>query len=90
MKTWFITGTSTGFGRELTEQLLARGDRVATALRTPETLDELAAANPDKLWVRRLDVTDAAASSTPPSPTSAASRSSSPTPATASSARPRS
>jgi NAD(P)-dependent dehydrogenase (short-subunit alcohol dehydrogenase family) len=32
-KTWFITGTSTGFGRELTNQLLARGDRDAAPAR---------------------------------------------------------
>jgi hypothetical protein len=32
-KTWFITGTSSGFGRTLTEKLLARGDRVAATLR---------------------------------------------------------
>jgi NAD(P)-dependent dehydrogenase (short-subunit alcohol dehydrogenase family) len=34
-RTWFITGTSSGFGRLLTEQLLARGDRVAATLRRP-------------------------------------------------------
>ena len=28
-KTWFITGASSGFGRELAELLLQRGDRVA-------------------------------------------------------------
>ena len=39
-KTWFITGTSSGLGRLLTEQLLARGDRVAATLRRPEALDE--------------------------------------------------
>ncbi len=61
MKTWFITGTSTGFGRHLTEQLLARGDRVAATLRTPDALDDLAAEYGDRLWVRRLDVTDTAA-----------------------------
>ena len=33
-KTWFITGTSSGFGRALTGQLLARGDRVAATLRS--------------------------------------------------------
>jgi NAD(P)-dependent dehydrogenase (short-subunit alcohol dehydrogenase family) len=60
-KTWFITGTSTGFGRDLTEQLRARGDRVAATLRRPETLDDLAARYGDHLWVRRLDVTDTAA-----------------------------
>jgi NAD(P)-dependent dehydrogenase (short-subunit alcohol dehydrogenase family) len=60
-KAWFITGTSTGFGRDLTEQLLARGDRVAATLRRPEALGDLAAAHGDRLWVRRLDVTDTAA-----------------------------
>jgi NAD(P)-dependent dehydrogenase (short-subunit alcohol dehydrogenase family) len=57
-KTWFITGTSTGFGHELTEQLLARGDRVAATLRRPEALDALAGEYGDQLWVRQLDVTD--------------------------------
>jgi NAD(P)-dependent dehydrogenase (short-subunit alcohol dehydrogenase family) len=57
-KTWFITGTSTGFGRELTEQLLARGDRVAATLRRPEALDALAGEYGDQLWVQQLDVTD--------------------------------
>ncbi|WP_433174132.1 SDR family oxidoreductase [Actinoallomurus sp. CA-150999] len=59
--TWFITGTSTGFGRELTEQLLRRGDTVAATLRTPARLDDLAAEHGDRLWIRTLDVTDAAA-----------------------------
>jgi NAD(P)-dependent dehydrogenase (short-subunit alcohol dehydrogenase family) len=59
MTNWFITGTSTGFGRLLTEQLLARGDRVAATLRRPEALDDLRAAYGDLLWVARLDVTDA-------------------------------
>ena len=57
-RTWFITGTSTGFGRHLTEQLLARGDRVAATARRPETLDELAARYGDRLWRAALDVTD--------------------------------
>jgi NAD(P)-dependent dehydrogenase (short-subunit alcohol dehydrogenase family) len=60
-KTWFITGTSTGFGRDLTEQLLSRGDRVAATLRRPETLDVLAARHGEQLWIRQLDVTDTAA-----------------------------
>ena len=57
-KTWFVTGASRGFGRELTEQLLARGHRVAATLRRPEQLDDLAARHRDRLWVRVLDVTD--------------------------------
>jgi NAD(P)-dependent dehydrogenase (short-subunit alcohol dehydrogenase family) len=61
MKTWFVTGASRGLGRELTEQLLARGDRVAATLRHPDQLDDLRAAHGDRLWVRALDVTDTAA-----------------------------
>src|SRR3989440_5910818 len=56
--TWFITGASRGLGRELTEQALARGDRVAGTLRTPTQLDDLAVVAGDRLWVRQLDVTD--------------------------------
>jgi NAD(P)-dependent dehydrogenase (short-subunit alcohol dehydrogenase family) len=58
--TWFITGASRGIGRELTEQVLARGDRVAATLRRPEQLEDLAERHGDRLWVRRLDVTDTA------------------------------
>jgi NAD(P)-dependent dehydrogenase (short-subunit alcohol dehydrogenase family) len=32
-QTWLITGVNSGFGREMTEQLLARGDRVAGTVR---------------------------------------------------------
>lgn len=60
MATWFITGASRGFGRELTEQLLARGDRVAATLRDPARLDDLAEHHGDRLWVRALDVIDTA------------------------------
>jgi NAD(P)-dependent dehydrogenase (short-subunit alcohol dehydrogenase family) len=58
--TWFVTGASRGFGRELTEQLLGRGHRVAATLRRPEQLGDLAARYRDRLWVRALDVTDTA------------------------------
>jgi NAD(P)-dependent dehydrogenase (short-subunit alcohol dehydrogenase family) len=57
--TWFITGTSSGFGRLLTEQLLARGDRVAATLRRPGALEDLQAKYGDRLWAARLDVTGA-------------------------------
>jgi len=61
MKTWFITGTSTGFGRILTEKLLVRGDRVAATLRKPELLDGLREQYGERLWVAALDVTDSMA-----------------------------
>lgn len=57
-KTWFITGTSSGLGRILTEQLLARGDRVAATLRKPEALNDIKARYGDRLWITALDVTD--------------------------------
>ena len=60
-KIWFITGTSSGFGRLMTESLLARGDRVAATLRKVEALDDLKAQHGERLWVARLDVTDATA-----------------------------
>jgi NAD(P)-dependent dehydrogenase (short-subunit alcohol dehydrogenase family) len=57
MKTWFITGTSSGFGRIMTEELVNRGDQVAATLRHPEQLDELRAQAGDRLWTAELDVT---------------------------------
>ncbi|TDB82070.1 MULTISPECIES: SDR family oxidoreductase [unclassified Micromonospora] len=60
MTTWFITGASRGIGRELAEQALAQGDRVAATLRRPEQLDDLAAKHGDRLWRRSLDVRDVA------------------------------
>src|SRR6266542_1094532 len=59
-QTWFITGTSSGFGRHLTEILLARGDRVAATARRPQTLADLAAKYGDQLWTAKLDVSDTA------------------------------
>ncbi|PRY30031.1 SDR family oxidoreductase [Pseudosporangium ferrugineum] len=57
-QTWFITGISSGFGRELTEQLLRRGDRVAGTVRRESAAGDLAGRYGDRLWLGRLDVTD--------------------------------
>ena len=59
-RTWFVTGASRGMGRELVEQALARGDRVAATLRRPGTLDDLATRYGDRLWIRQLDIADTA------------------------------
>ncbi|MDM7991553.1 SDR family oxidoreductase [Arthrobacter sp. zg-Y877] len=59
-RTWFITGTSSGFGRHLAEQLLERGDRVAATARRVESLDDLASRYGTRLWRAALDVTDTA------------------------------
>lgn len=61
MKTWFITGTSRGFGREWAAAALARGDRVAAAARNTESLKALADAYGEACLPIRLDVTDRAA-----------------------------
>ena len=60
-KTWFITGTSRGFGREWAIAALERGDRVAATARDVASLDDLAAAHGDALLPLALDVTDRAA-----------------------------
>ena len=57
-KTWFITGTSRGFGREWTKAALERGDRVAATARDTSTLDDLKADHGDALLALALDVTD--------------------------------
>ena len=57
-KTWLITGASSGFGRGLTERLLARGDRVAATVRRAQVLDDLRARHGDRLWVAELDLVD--------------------------------
>ncbi|WP_433340061.1 SDR family NAD(P)-dependent oxidoreductase [Streptomyces sp. CA-253872] len=61
MKTWFITGTSRGFGRLWAEAALARGDRVAATVRDLATLDPLVEKYGDAVLPLRLDVTDKAA-----------------------------
>jgi NAD(P)-dependent dehydrogenase (short-subunit alcohol dehydrogenase family) len=58
VKTWFITGTSRGFGREWAIAALDRGDRVAATARDIASLDELAAKYGDATLPIRLDVTD--------------------------------
>jgi NAD(P)-dependent dehydrogenase (short-subunit alcohol dehydrogenase family) len=60
-QTWLITGTSSGFGRILTERLLARGDKVAATLRRTASLDDLKAQYGDRLWIASLDLTDTTA-----------------------------
>ena len=60
-RTWFITGTSRGFGREWTKAALERGDRVAAAARDTSSLEDLLAEHGDSLLALALDVTDHAA-----------------------------
>ncbi|MEP7051108.1 MAG: SDR family oxidoreductase [Pseudomonadota bacterium] len=59
-KTWFITGTSRGFGREWAIAALERGDRVAATARDLASLADLAKQYGSALLPLELDVTDAA------------------------------
>ena len=58
LKTWFITGTSRGFGREWAIAALDRGDKVAATARDVSTLDDLVAKYGDAILPIQLDVTD--------------------------------
>ena len=60
-KTWFITGTSRGFGREWAIAALDRGDQVAATARDTGTLRDLVDRYGDAILPLRLDVTDRAA-----------------------------
>jgi NAD(P)-dependent dehydrogenase (short-subunit alcohol dehydrogenase family) len=56
-RVWFITGASRGFGRALSEAVLARGDRLVATARGAEFVAEFGERHPEALALR-LDVTD--------------------------------
>lgn len=60
-KTWFITGTSKGFGRVWAEAALERGDQVVATARSLDSIADLAEQYPDTALTLALDVTDRAA-----------------------------
>jgi NAD(P)-dependent dehydrogenase (short-subunit alcohol dehydrogenase family) len=60
-RTWFITGVSSGFGRQLTEQLLQGGDRVIGTVRDTGKVADLLERYPETYRAELLDVTDKAA-----------------------------
>jgi NAD(P)-dependent dehydrogenase (short-subunit alcohol dehydrogenase family) len=60
-RTWFITGVSSGFGRQLTAQLLERGDCVVGTVRDTGKVADLMGCYPETFHAEVLDVTDTAA-----------------------------
>lgn len=58
-QTWLITGVSSGFGLELTKQLLANGQTVIGTVRKDTTVQDLMAQYPETFDREFLDVTDA-------------------------------
>jgi NAD(P)-dependent dehydrogenase (short-subunit alcohol dehydrogenase family) len=57
-KVWFITGCSTGFGRELAKMVLDRGYRAVVTARDPAKVEDIAVGHEDRALVLELDVTD--------------------------------
>jgi NAD(P)-dependent dehydrogenase (short-subunit alcohol dehydrogenase family) len=72
-KVWFVTGASSGFGRALVEEVVARGERVVATARDSRALDEVVARAPDRVLSARLDVTPPRRSAKPSPPPSRAS-----------------
>ena len=58
MKTWFITGSSSGIGKEIARTVLKRGDNAVIMARSVETLKELVEQYPDRTLAVPLELTD--------------------------------
>lgn len=57
-KVWLITGVSSGFGYELTKQLLEKGETVVGTVRSDKNVREFMKAYPDTFFRQFLDVTE--------------------------------
>ncbi len=57
-KTWLITGVSSGFGYEMTRQLLEKGETVVGTVRNRDKVQKLIDEYPANFDCRLLDVTD--------------------------------
>ncbi|MES2108649.1 MAG: oxidoreductase [Bacteroidota bacterium] len=55
-KIWFITGSSRGLGRSLTEAVLKSGDKVAATARNTDSLNDLVNNYPGQVYPIKLDV----------------------------------
>jgi NAD(P)-dependent dehydrogenase (short-subunit alcohol dehydrogenase family) len=57
-RVWFVTGTSTGFGYLLTDEVLKRGERIIATARDVSRLSRLTQQYPDRIQALTLDVTN--------------------------------
>ncbi len=57
-KVWLITGSSSGFGKELCKEVLKKGDYCIATARKTEDLEDLKEISQDKLLALSLDVTN--------------------------------
>lgn len=58
-KVWIITGCSTGFGRALAKEVLAKGYNVSVCARNTADIQDLVESYPNTALAVKLDVTDA-------------------------------
>ncbi len=58
MRTWLITGVSSGFGWHMTKQLLERGDSVIGTVRNTKNIQDFLTKYPDTFDCQILDVTN--------------------------------
>ncbi len=58
MKSWFITGASSGLGLSMTRKLLERGDLVHATVRRPDPMRDLAERHGDRLKIIELELTE--------------------------------
>ena len=56
-KVWLITGCSTGFGRELAKQVIAKGYKAAITARNTNDIQDIIAGHEDAAIAVKLDVT---------------------------------
>ena len=56
-KVWFITGCSTGFGRNLAKEVLLKGYRAVVTSRKKEDIEDITANYPETALALQLDVT---------------------------------
>jgi NADP-dependent 3-hydroxy acid dehydrogenase YdfG len=57
MKTWFISGCSTGIGRELAKAVVAEGCNVVVTARDPDAVQDIVVGHAASAIAIRLDVT---------------------------------
>lgn len=60
MRSWIITGCSTGIGRAIARHVLEIGDQAAVTARRPSDVADIVAAHPDRAIALPLDVADPA------------------------------
>src|SRR5262245_51182354 len=56
-RTWFITGTSAGFGKAVAREVLARGGNVVASARSLAGVSDVVAIAPERVLAAKLDVT---------------------------------